>query len=89
MFKTHNKFFLIALLVVLAGIILTYFYAIAFSGFPVAMTKALIGMLLFWLFDKYAMHQIDTLTELKKGNIAYAIFVFGYCVIVAAAIAAS
>lgn len=66
---------------------LSYIYFIEFTSFPMAILKSIIGIFVFWLIDKYALYEIDTIEELKKGNIAYAIFVLGICIIVACAVA--
>ncbi len=66
---------------------LSYIYFIEFTSFPMAILKAIIGIFIFWLIDKFAIYELDTIEELKKGNIAYAIFVLGICIIVACAVA--
>ena len=65
---------------------LTYNYLIEFSSFAIGMAKAVLGFFLVWVLDKYGVKEIDTIEELKKGNIAYAIFVLGIWIVVAAAI---
>ncbi len=68
---------------------LCFTYLIELSSFPFAILKAIIGIFIFWLIDRFALHEIDTIQELKKGNIAYALFVLGICVIIAVAVGLS
>ncbi|MEM4626462.1 MAG: hypothetical protein QXF70_03500 [Candidatus Bilamarchaeaceae archaeon] len=65
---------------------LSYIYFIEFSSFPMAILKSIFGIFIFWLIDRFALHELDTIEELKKGNIAYALFVLGICVIIAVAV---
>ena len=65
---------------------LTYNYLIEFSSFAVGMAKGILGFFMVWVLDKYGVKEIDTIEELKKGNIAYALFVLGIWIVVAAAI---
>lgn len=67
-------------------IIITYNWLIEFSSFSIGMAKGVLGVFLVWVFDKYAMKEVDTVEELKKGNIAYALFMLGLCIVIAAAI---
>ncbi len=67
-------------------IFITFNWLVELSSFAVGIAKGALGLLLVWVFDKYAMNDIDTVNELKKRNIAYAIFFLGLCIIVAAAI---
>jgi hypothetical protein len=67
----------------------SYQLLIEFSSFPMGLLKGIIGIMLFWVIDRFAIKEIDTIEELKKGNIAYAIFVLGICIIVACAVAYS
>ena len=67
-------------------IFITFNWLIELSSFAVGIGKGALGLFLVWVFDKYGMKEIDTIKELEKGNIAYAIFFLGLCLIVAAAI---
>jgi len=67
-------------------LVLSYNWFIEFSSFSVGIAKAIIGIFLFWIFDKYAVKELDTIEEIKKGNISYAIFLLAFAVIIAAAI---
>lgn len=48
-------------------------WAMELSGFAYMMGKWVLGLLLWLAFDRYILHQFDTLDELKKGNMAVAI----------------
>lgn len=71
----------ILLLILLQGTIISSLAAIiANLGFG-------IGVL--WAFDKYLLKDIDTLIEIKKGNIAFAILYLSWCIIIGASILAT
>ncbi len=70
-------------------IYITFNWLIELSSFSIGLAKGTLGIFLFWIFDKYAVKEIDTITELRKGNIAYAIFLLGIAIIIAAAILGS
>ena len=48
-------------------------WAMEFSGFAYMMGKWVLGLMLWLAFDRYVLHQFDTLDELKKGNMAVAL----------------
>lgn len=70
-------------------ILLTFNYFFEFSGFAVVISKTVLGFFLIWVFDRFAIGEVDTIAEMKNGNIAYAIFYLALSLIVAAAIAGS
>ena len=67
-------------------IVISYNWFIEFSSFSVGLAKGVLGIFMFWIFDKYAVREIDTVEELKKGNVAYGLFTLGFAIIIAAAI---
>lgn len=67
-------------------IVITYNWLIDFSSFSIGMAKGVLGVFLVWVFDRFAMKEIDTVEELKKGNVAYALFLLGLFIIISAAI---
>jgi len=87
--SAHGKMMIAISIIAVLTIYLTFNFFINLSSFAVALTKAIISLILFWLFDKFGMKQIDSVEELKKGNIAYAVFMLALAVIIAAAIAGS
>lgn len=75
-------------LILAAGIIGTWFtynYAIKFSDYFIVLLFTLIFFSVFDWFDTYVMKEIDTVKELKKGNIAYALFLVAVALLVLAA----
>ena len=58
-----------------------------FSGFAASLLKIVIGSGLFFGLDQYVLKEIDTVEELKKGNVAYAIFMLCFAILLASAIA--
>lgn len=71
----------ILLLILLQGTIISSLAAIiANLGFG-------IGVL--WAFDKFLLKDIDTLDEIKKGNIAFAILYLSWCLIIGSSILAT
>jgi hypothetical protein len=87
--SAHGKLMIAVSIIAAFTIYLTFNFFINLSSFAVAVTKAIISLILFWLFDRYGMKQINTVEELKKGNTAYAIFMLALAVIIAAAIIGS
>jgi hypothetical protein len=88
----QNSAFKTVLIIVLIAIPSNYFtlgWFIEISSYAVSLTKGVLGIFLFWVIDKYAVKEIDTIEELKKGNVAYAIFLFGIALIIAAAMLGS
>jgi hypothetical protein len=87
--SAHGKMMIAVSIIAAFTIYITFNFFINLSSFSVALTKAIISLILLWLFDRFGMKQIDTIEELKKGNIAYALFMLALAVIIAAAIAGS
>lgn len=87
-FFTNSAFKTVAVVTLFAviSIFITFNWLIELSAFAVGIAKGALGLLLVWVFDKYAMKEINTVDELKERNIAYAIFFLGLCIVVAAAI---
>ena len=50
-----------------------------FADFPAGIVKIGIGIIVYTLVDKFFLKDIDTIEELKRGNTAYAIFIFALC----------
>jgi len=69
----HHKFFIVAIIISAVAVIGTFNYLVNYSGFAAGLAKSIIGIGLFYVTDKYGLHEIDTLTQIKKGNIAYAL----------------
>lgn len=72
------------LIVAILGIVVfavLYLSLQAFAGFGETIIYVSMLVALFIAFDKYILTDIDTITELKKGNIAYAIFMLAIAVL--------
>lgn len=80
-------FFASAIALAALSIWWTFTTFVQLSGFAAAFGKAILGITAFYLVDVFLLRDIDTITELKKGNIAHAIFILAYAVILAACIA--
>lgn len=51
-----------------------------FADFPADLVKMAIGIIIFTLIDKFILKDIDTIEELKKGNIAYALVISAFII---------
>ncbi len=89
--KKHytSLFFLVVAIIAAGSIYWTFNFFLEFSGFAAAFAKAVLGIFAWVAFDKIVLREIDTITEIKQGNIAHAIFVFSYSLILAACIASA
>jgi hypothetical protein len=81
------QFFLVLFIASVVSVWYTFNYAVEFSAFAVALAKVFIGMFLFYLFDIWALRDINTIEEIKNGNVALSIFFLGYAILVAACVA--
>ena len=57
------------------------------SGFAAGLLKAALAVGLFWAFDRYVLTEIDTVTELKAGNVAVAVALVALAILLAATVA--
>lgn len=57
-----------------------------FSQFGANLLNVGIAISLFAALDKFVLKDIDTIKELKDGNIAYALFLLSLAVLIAAAL---
>lgn len=80
------KVILFGTIIAVILIFITFNYLIEFSSFSVGIAKGILGVTLVWMFDEYGMKGINTIEELKKGNVAYALFLLGLFIVIAAAI---
>ena len=70
-----NKGFLIlTIIATILAVGFTFNYAVQFSAFAAGLAKSVLAIALFVAFDKFVMKKVDTVGELKKGNVAYALF---------------
>jgi len=85
--KIEHKY-LIALIIVAALVLAgTFIYAVAFDTFGYGLLKAAIGVILFYLSERYLMHEIVGTDAIKQGNVAYALLQLGVAIIIASAVA--
>ena len=56
----------------------------ALSGFAAGLLKWILALGVFYLFDAFVLRSVDTVEELKKGNVAYAVFLLAVAVMAAA-----
>lgn len=75
-----------AAIVAIIFIFITFNWLIELSSFAVGLAKGVLGISIVWIFDEYGLKSVNTIEELKKGNIAYALFLLGLFIVVAAAI---
>lgn len=63
-------------LLVIAVLLFALIFAFVpeYSSFAASLLKGAIGIAVFFLFDKYVLKEVDSIEELKRNNIAYAIF---------------
>lgn len=78
---------IIYIIVGVAGLILLQNTII--SSIPAIFSNVGVGFLILYLFDRFALKSIDTIDEIKKGNVAFAIVYLGWTLIVSAAIMAT
>lgn len=73
----------------LAIFVLIMIYAQGFAAYGAAMLMATSGITLFFVIDKWVLNDIDTIEEIKKGNIAYGLFMLAYAIVLAGSIVAA
>lgn len=83
-----DRFFLILFLIAISigSVWLTFEYFPQYSYFGAAVAKVGISITLFYLIDAYLLSEIETIEELKNGNIAYALVILAYAIIVGLAL---
>lgn len=87
--KHNSKKILFSLIVSFLLMLFVLYNFVEMSSFVVTLLKAVIGIALYWWIDEYLLSHVNTLEELKKGNLAYALFLLGLAVIIASAIIGS
>jgi hypothetical protein len=65
----------------------TFHWAVAYSAFAAALAKAALIVVLFAALDRYALESIDTIEQLRGGNIAVAMALLALALLLAPAIA--
>ena len=85
-FRDAMKYFSVMAVISVAVIAATFTFALALSGFAVGVAKFTIALVIVWGFDRFACREIDTMQELKNGNVAYALFLLGLFILAAAVV---
>lgn len=67
----------------------TFNYFIEFSAFGVLLTKAAFGLALAGLVDNFVLYKFNTIEEIRKGNLAFAVVYAGFMLVIAAAVISS
>lgn len=83
------KFLLIAVILAVVFVVVTFQWLIEFSSFSVGLAKGIVGFVLLLVIDTFVFRGIDTVEEIKKGNLSVALLLLGECVIVGCAIIGS
>jgi len=69
------------------GVAFTFTQAVAYSAFAAAVLKVAIILLLFEGLDRYLLEGVDTIEELKDGNVAIAVTLLALALLLAPAVA--
>jgi hypothetical protein len=81
---------IVALTLLAAGAIyVTFNFLESISALATVTAFTALGISLVFALDYFILKELDTIDEIKKGNLSYAIFFLGICLIIAAAILAS
>jgi hypothetical protein len=76
-----KKFTISLGLVGLILLVLLLIFFPAFGTFGESLLFLSIFLAVFYLFDRYVMKEINTIEELKSGNVAYAIFLVAIAIL--------
>ncbi len=80
--------FVVASLAVSAALVAYTFVAVpALSGFAAGLLKAALAVGAFWAFDRFVLRELDTVAELKAGNVAYGLMLVALALLLAATLA--
>ena len=80
-------FVAVALGVSAALVAVTFAAVPALSGFAAGLLKAALAVGAFWAFDRLVLRELDTVAELKAGNVAYGLMLLALAVLLAATVA--
>src|SRR6056297_3566896 len=80
--------FVVVALAVSASLVAYTFAAVpALSGFAAGLLKAALAVGAFWAFDRFVLRELDTVAELKAGNVAYGLMLVALALLLAATVA--
>lgn len=77
-----------AAIAVSAALVAVTFAAVpVMSGFAAGLFKAALAVGAFWAFDRFVLTELDTVEELKAGNVAYGLMLVALALLLAATVA--
>jgi hypothetical protein len=71
----------------IAAVAFTFTQAVAYSAFAAAVLKVAIILLLYEALDRFLLEGVDTISELKDGNVAVAVTLLALALLLAPAVA--
>jgi hypothetical protein len=79
----------IAVALAVSAVLVAYTFAAvpALSGFAAGLLKAALAVGVFWAFDRFVLRELDTVAELKAGNVAYGLMLVALALLLAATVA--
>lgn len=48
------------------------------GGLAIGLLKVTLYLTLVWMWDRFAIPEVDTIKEIKEGNVAYALFICAF-----------
>lgn len=79
----------IAIIIGVLGVVVLPNFAPLITAFFAIVANVGIGLGIWYLIDRFVLQSVDTIGEIKRGNIAYAILVLSIILLIAAAIVAT
>ncbi len=79
--KNVLKFILFASIIATIDFVFLMSYAKGFARDAEAMLVTIVFISMFTAFDKYVLKDIDTIQEIKKGNVAYALMLIAIAIV--------
>jgi len=86
---SYLKFGIIAILAIIIGTLGLIFCPDVLSSYPAIIGNVGFGIGIWWAIDKFVLKTIDTIEEIKKGNIAFGLLLLAIAIIIGAAISAT
>ena len=79
----------VAVALAVSAVLVAYTFAAvpALSGFAAGLLKAALAVGAFWAFDRFVLRELDTVAELKAGNVAYGLMLVALALLLAATVA--
>jgi energy-coupling factor transporter transmembrane protein EcfT len=84
-----GKLIIFLLVIGFGAFLYTAWFAQYLSSYGAILANVSLGLVIFWAIDKFALKDINTVEELKKGNVAYAIYFLSITLIILGSIIAS